>query len=1189
MSPQKRCTSLGKSSGVEREHKRPKRQTKKKPNPALYVGYCDDDEDIDSIMAKFARLEEFRQHIGASKEEHSASKIEESANPSGLTEDQLQQVFHVDSIAYAKETIDDIPRRKRRMCSCHKFTLVEGNVPVSGAEDSAVMKKLETSIPEDPRLANAREKSLETDLVIVPLKGIDPYTRSLILKELQGFLSDEAAGEFVDHVLRHLHDRAIRAQRGALRRSEVTLLGALMDISEISSADQYAIAAQRLLDKFCDSNALVAHCKGDGLICVAPHGIKKGDFIGNYVGEVNPAWLWIEQEEISMRESQLRGEKPAPSVYNIALERPVHDDAGYDVVFVDPTCRGGFCSRLSHSCDPNVHTCVVSTAPGASSADTIPEVPNILTIAVFAHKDIACGEEVVWDYLCRTDNPDEIPKAICLCGTQKCRGSFFYYSEDEDYMSVLKQKHHVRERMKLLLQACESSVLSPEDSLVLEKHGCKRSMLEGLPVWVAKFVSGIVRFLEEEQQELPKVLMGSQHPMPSPIASLAPDAPKVSPEQTEPRHSEQLPRQMQLVAETTEPQAPQCDAAREGSPCAVHASAEAKLGCQDLESTPVKGQPEKTSAPNKSSPTGVADGPYGSQSTDQSDDPLKWSDFSPLKSLTPLTPLQDMFRNPPGCYSSEASEVTRSPLSTLPSSPEHDDPENENRIPSSAGDHLSEVAEPLLKGGPSCGSQFILQHPVDSEFATDTGNESSDGEPPLTQHLPPLRCDPEWSTLAEHGKGDATSDEELQVQQETAPIYTVTEFRGNPPSPSGNTRQHPSSPVATRQQSSELACTPLKVEHGVNSEITPVITYETAEREAKAIFLRRLQSLAVTLDRVKHFLHKQPESRMNVVPFKRLSQDEMVNALWNDEKSVIRCFRLAVYPLLSKGDLRQLDRILSQPAAPTSATSAPSPTPFPVGRVHRTMPLPDVDLSTNYGGVSPSLSNASSLSLSLPTSSRHSLPRPKAPSLSSPSYSLSSSPLPDLVQVRGSQAGRAGRAGRGGVRSRARALAAAAGEVSAAAIATEAARAVPPVTSLDEARTRFQVVAQFLRDIPHSNQLRQAADALEEYVRYDHLYELRTPWKPIRSQWRDRCPHVPADQRVSLEYGCHFAVAQLLYWYCESSWNNDQAFANCGMKLPDLPKLLSTSAKKQAWSHESPGTFRRSLYAARCGVKDDAL
>ena len=40
------------------------RERRVKPNAALYVGYADDDEDIGSIMAKFARLEKAQVALG---------------------------------------------------------------------------------------------------------------------------------------------------------------------------------------------------------------------------------------------------------------------------------------------------------------------------------------------------------------------------------------------------------------------------------------------------------------------------------------------------------------------------------------------------------------------------------------------------------------------------------------------------------------------------------------------------------------------------------------------------------------------------------------------------------------------------------------------------------------------------------------------------------------------------------------------------------------------------------------------------------------------------------------------------------------------------------------------------------------------------------------------------------------------
>ncbi len=83
------------------------------------------------------------------------------------------------------------------------------------------------------------------------------------------------------------------------------------------------------------------------------------------------------------------------------LEKHEDDKMGYDVLFVDPKYKGTFTGRLSHSCDPNCITTVINA--GGKYA-----------IGVYTIRPIAKGEEITFDYFCRTDDPEEMKAAICL-------------------------------------------------------------------------------------------------------------------------------------------------------------------------------------------------------------------------------------------------------------------------------------------------------------------------------------------------------------------------------------------------------------------------------------------------------------------------------------------------------------------------------------------------------------------------------------------------------------------------------------------------------------------------------------------------------------------------------------------------------------------------------------------------------
>ncbi len=123
-----------------------------------------------------------------------------------------------------------------------------------------------------------------------------------------------------------------------------------------------------------------------------------------------------------------------PDFYNIQLERPKDDPAGFDVLFIDAaskvcdqlwvqqdqqralkmTCfaqatrmicslQGAFASRMSHSCTPNCQA-VVMACNGR------------LTIAVYTLRYVQAGEELTFDYSSVTESEKEF-----RCGCHPAR------------------------------------------------------------------------------------------------------------------------------------------------------------------------------------------------------------------------------------------------------------------------------------------------------------------------------------------------------------------------------------------------------------------------------------------------------------------------------------------------------------------------------------------------------------------------------------------------------------------------------------------------------------------------------------------------------------------------------------------------------------------------------------------------
>lgn len=109
------------------------------------------------------------------------------------------------------------------------------------------------------------------------------------------------------------------------------------------------------------------------------------------------------------------------------LEKIASDPAGYDILFVDPTYKGNYSSRFSHSCVPNCGTITMVAN-------------NNYTIGMFANKKINYGEELTFDYCSVTDSEKELRNAICLCGDSKCKGNYLGYTRKHPHSSLqLKQ------------------------------------------------------------------------------------------------------------------------------------------------------------------------------------------------------------------------------------------------------------------------------------------------------------------------------------------------------------------------------------------------------------------------------------------------------------------------------------------------------------------------------------------------------------------------------------------------------------------------------------------------------------------------------------------------------------------------------------------------------------------------------
>jgi SET domain-containing protein len=87
----------------------------------------------------------------------------------------------------------------------------------------------------------------------------------------------------------------------------------------------------------------------------------------------------------------------------------------------------GLGAYLNHSCDPN---CEVDEVKGR--------------VWLFAIRDIAAGEELVWDY----NLYDDEDPAPCYCGSRKCRGTMY----SREWMAKVRREARKKGRKPTAMQ-----------------------------------------------------------------------------------------------------------------------------------------------------------------------------------------------------------------------------------------------------------------------------------------------------------------------------------------------------------------------------------------------------------------------------------------------------------------------------------------------------------------------------------------------------------------------------------------------------------------------------------------------------------------------------------------------------------------------------------------------------------------
>ncbi|KAL4503070.1 hypothetical protein ABPG72_014299 [Tetrahymena utriculariae] len=236
------------------------------------------------------------------------------------------------------------------------------------------------------------------------------------------------------------------------------------------------------------SEAFRIHTKGMGLICINPKGIEQNEFITEYIGEIFPPWRWFEKQDTIKKYMKENNKRDIlPDFWNIMLEIHKDDPKGYDILFVDPILKGNFSSRLSHSCEPN--------------CGTVPTITNIrnYVIAMFAMHPIEYGEELSFDYMAVTESIQEHKRAVCLCGSSKCRGRYLELSNSniKQFNQILEKIHCFLNRTYTLYIACTEE-LSEEDEKILEQYSFRSNIRENSPKWLQKWAALVLRIINQE-------------------------------------------------------------------------------------------------------------------------------------------------------------------------------------------------------------------------------------------------------------------------------------------------------------------------------------------------------------------------------------------------------------------------------------------------------------------------------------------------------------------------------------------------------------------------------------------------------------------------------------------------------------------------------------------------------------------
>lgn len=165
-----------------------------------------------------------------------------------------------------------------------------------------------------------------------------------------------------------------------------------------------AKCSNRVVQLGSSINVCIYKTKNCGWGVKAKSIIQKGQFVGNYVGEI----ITVEESEHRLENNLSR----LDLMWNLDF-----DDAQDYKYTIDGTHFANFTCLINHSCDANLNVYAVWI-------DCLDR--NLPQLALFANREILAGEQLTTNYFQRC-SPDDMKKSgiKCQCYSKNCKGYYF--------------------------------------------------------------------------------------------------------------------------------------------------------------------------------------------------------------------------------------------------------------------------------------------------------------------------------------------------------------------------------------------------------------------------------------------------------------------------------------------------------------------------------------------------------------------------------------------------------------------------------------------------------------------------------------------------------------------------------------------------------------------------------------------